>query len=173
MNEKTKKEGVNLLAKDFCEIPIVEWSLITETDTLENDDFVQDEIPEDGNVSNLNENVEQSNNDDLLQNRIEVEDEEATEIRVLIGEDEYMHNVYWEYGNKALANRHLLITGTSGQGKTYGIQTMLYELNKHNVSAVIFDYTEGFMLNQLEEPFRTSLGDKLRQTYRIQPWCSD
>ena len=163
--EKTKKEGVNLLAKDFCEIPIVEWSLITETDTLENDDFVQDEIPEDGNVSNSNENVEQSNNDALLQNRIEVEDEaeEATEIRVLIGEDEYMHNVYWEYGNKALANRHLLITGTSGQGKTYSIQTMLYELNKHNVSAVIFDYTEGFMLNQLEEPFRTSLGDKLRQ----------
>ena len=56
--EKTKKEGVNLLAKDFCEIPIVEWSLITETDTLENDDFVQDEILEDGNVSNSNENVE-------------------------------------------------------------------------------------------------------------------
>lgn len=51
----------------------------------------------------------------------------------------------------------------SGQGKTYSIQTMLYELNKHNVSAVIFDYTEGFMLNQLEEPLRTSLGDKLSQ----------
>ena len=46
-----------------------------------------------------------------------------------------------EFGNKALANRHLLITGTSGQGKTYSIQTMLYELARCDISSVIFDYT--------------------------------
>ena len=71
--------------------------------------------------------------------------------------------MFWEFGNKALANRHLLITGTSGQGKTYSIQTMLYELSKYNISSVIFDYTEGFMLQQLEQPFKDSLGDKINQ----------
>lgn len=89
--------------------------------------------------------------------------QEKKEVRVLIGKDKYFHEVYWEFGSKSLANRHLLITGTSGQGKTYSIQTMLYELAKSNISAVIFDYTEGFMLQQLEEPFKESLEKKISQ----------
>ena len=40
---------------------------------------------------------------------------------------------------------------------------MLYELSKHNVSSVIFDYTEGFMLQQLEEPFKQALNNKINQ----------
>jgi len=86
-----------------------------------------------------------------------------SDARVLIGTDKFGQKVYWEFGNKHLANRHMLITGTSGQGKTYSIQTMLYELTKYNVSAVIFDYTEGFRTDQLEKKFRTSLEDKLKQ----------
>ena len=164
--DKTKKEGVNLLAKDFDEIPIVEWSLITETDTLKSDDDLQNKNLEGGENDSSSEKDETKNSDNSPQDIVETiaaSEKEYAEARVLIGEDEYKHSVYWEYGNKALANRHLLITGTSGQGKTYSIQTMLYELNKHNVSAVIFDYTEGFMLNQLEEPFTTALGDRLSQ----------
>ena len=53
---------------------------------------------------------------------------ELESTRVLIGKDKRNEEVYWEFGNEKLANRHLLITGTSGQGKTYSIQTMLYEL---------------------------------------------
>lgn len=47
-------------------------------------------------------------------------------IRVLIGKNKMSTDVYWEFGSPQMANRHLLITGTSGQGKTYSIQTMLY-----------------------------------------------
>jgi DNA phosphorothioation-dependent restriction protein DptH len=85
------------------------------------------------------------------------------EARVLIGQDIAKNKIYWEFGNKQLANRHLLITGTSGQGKTYSIQTMLYELTKSGVSSVIFDYTEGFMKTQLEKPFVDNLGDQISE----------
>lgn len=83
--------------------------------------------------------------------------------RVLIGTDKLFNNVYWEFGNPALANRHMLITGTSGQGKTYSIQTMLYELSKSNVSSIVFDYTEGFRFDQLEKNFLDRMGDKVKQ----------
>jgi len=84
-------------------------------------------------------------------------------IRVPIGPDKADHTICWEFGNKQLSNRHLLITGTSGQGKTYSIQTMLFELNKKGVSSVIFDYTEGFMKKQLEEVFITHLNDSIKE----------
>ncbi|MFT4142835.1 MAG: ATP-binding protein [Mobilitalea sp.] len=83
--------------------------------------------------------------------------------RVLIGTDKASEKVYWEFGHKQLANRHMLITGTSGQGKTYSIQTMLYELSLSNVSSLIFDYTEGFRLDQLEAEFLDKMGDKVSQ----------
>ena len=85
------------------------------------------------------------------------------EERVLIGEDKLSNKVYWEFGNPQLANRHMLITGTSGQGKTYSIQTMLYEMSKINVSAIVFDYTEGFRFDQLEKNFLDKMGDKVKQ----------
>lgn len=84
-------------------------------------------------------------------------------VRVLIGQDIAKHNIFWEFGNRQLANRHLLITGTSGQGKTYSIQTMLFELTKAGISSVIFDYTEGFMKNQLEEAFVKKLGPNINE----------
>jgi len=84
-------------------------------------------------------------------------------IRVVLGKNKLGEKVYWEFGNPKLANRHMLITGTSGQGKTYSIQTMLYELSKSNISAVIFDYTEGFRKDQLEEEFISKIGNKISQ----------
>lgn len=88
---------------------------------------------------------------------------DVLETRVLIGKDIAKNKIFWEFGNKQLANRHLLITGTSGQGKTYSIQTMLYELTKSGVSSVIFDYTEGFMKTQLEKPFIDSLDGQINE----------
>lgn len=88
---------------------------------------------------------------------------ELKDVRVLIGQDKSNSDVYWEFGNKELANRHLLITGTSGQGKTYCIQTMLYELSKSNVSSVIFDYTEGFRIDQLEKNFVDKMSGHIKQ----------
>lgn len=158
--EKTKKEGVTLLARSFSDIDSVDWELIQETADLS-----------ETNTKEIAAEIEPSPKTSLDEQKqttpasavSSTETPEKNTGRVLIGKDKYLHNVYWEFNNKALANRHLLITGTSGQGKTYSIQTMLYELAKDNVSAVIFDYTEGFMLQQLEEPFKTSLGDKINQ----------
>ena len=83
--------------------------------------------------------------------------------RIFIGKDKISEKVFWEFGHDQMANRHLLITGTSGQGKTYSIQTMLYELSKFKVSTVIFDYTDGFRLDQLEQKFVDKMGDKIVQ----------
>lgn len=85
------------------------------------------------------------------------------DVRVYIGNDRNGNKVYWEFGNPKMANRHLLITGTSGQGKTYCIQTMLKELSEKGVPAVIFDYTEGFRLDQLDPAFTAALEGKLEQ----------
>lgn len=82
-------------------------------------------------------------------------------VRVLIGKDRSKNDVYWEFGHSGLANRHLLITGTSGQGKTYCIQTMMYELSKTNISMVVYDYTEGFRKDQLEKKFIDKLADRI------------
>lgn len=86
------------------------------------------------------------------------------DVRILIGEAEGSNQeIYWEFGNPQLANRHLLISGKSGQGKTYFMQCLLLEQAQNGVSSVIIDYTEGFLPNQLEEEFVTALGDRLNQ----------
>lgn len=85
------------------------------------------------------------------------------DIRVKIGKCRSGEDIYWEFGNQGLSNRHLLITGASGQGKTYSIQAMLYELSKNNISSVIIDYTEGFRKNQLETDFVNKMGNRINQ----------
>lgn len=159
--EKSKTEGVNLLAVPFSEIESVKWDMVQDISELE-------EIKEESNItvedSEKEENdvvqVTESTTDKMEPVHL---DKKPEVVRVLIGRDKYKHDIYWEFGNKALANRHLLITGTSGQGKTYSIQTMLYELARCDISSVIFDYTEGFMLQQLEPPFKESLDGKIVQ----------
>ncbi|RLC11146.1 MAG: ATP-binding protein, partial [Deltaproteobacteria bacterium] len=59
--------------------------------------------------------------------------------------------IYWEFGHPELANRHMLIFGTSGMGKTYTIQALLCELGRYGQNSLIVDYTDGFEENQLEE----------------------
>ncbi len=64
------------------------------------------------------------------------------QVRFLIGEDmKSRQKQYWEFGHKGLTNRHLLINGNSGCGKTYCIQTLLMEAAKQGISSVVFDYT--------------------------------
>lgn len=89
--------------------------------------------------------------------------EKEKNIRVLLGQaDGSTKEIYWEFGNKGLSNRHLLITGKSGQGKTYFIQCELKELIEQGISGIIIDYTEGFKSSQLEPKFKEFLGDKLK-----------
>lgn len=84
--------------------------------------------------------------------------------RIKIGKAENSNReIYWEYGNKGLANRHLLISGNSGQGKTYFMQCLLLEKVKLGISSIVIDYTEGFLPNQLESEFVEFMGENLKQ----------
>jgi DNA phosphorothioation-dependent restriction protein DptH len=65
--------------------------------------------------------------------------------------------VFWEFGHQDLANRHILIFGTSGMGKTYAIQALLCELGRAGQNSLIVDYTNGFYDNQLETETRKML----------------
>ena len=85
-------------------------------------------------------------------------------VRALIGSAEgSKHQIFWEYGHPGLANRHLLIEGKSGQGKTYFIQRLIMELHKQDIPIIIIDYTDGFKNSQLEDEFKEALGDDLKQ----------
>lgn len=146
--ENTKTESDNISADDI--------NKEIENQTLNDDNELNDvsgKVPK-----SVQNEVPQSTKDDVIENKDNLED-----IRVLIGKSKSSTDVYWEFGSPQMANRHLLITGTSGQGKTYSIQTMLYELAKGNISSVVFDYTEGFRLDQLEPEFVESMHNKINQ----------
>jgi len=68
--------------------------------------------------------------------------------------------VYWEFGNPDLANRHMLIFGTSGMGKTYAIQCVLSELGRMGQNSLIIDYTDGFIPSKLEKATTGCLNPK-------------
>ena len=71
--------------------------------------------------------------------------------RVLLGKTvDGRKDVYWEFGHPKLNNRHFLIFGNSGMGKTYAIQAILCELAKKGQNSLIVDYTNGFLPNQIQ-----------------------
>ncbi|WP_404448094.1 DNA phosphorothioation-dependent restriction protein DptH [Sutcliffiella horikoshii] len=110
------------------------------------------------------DDVEEDTSPSEVVERIPEETRVLEDIRIKIGTAEASsHEVYWEYGNKGLANRHLLISGKSGQGKTYFMQCLLLEKSKLGIPSIVIDYTEGFLPNQLEPEFVEFLGDKLKQ----------
>lgn len=65
--------------------------------------------------------------------------------------------VFWEFGHEELHNRHMLIFGSSGMGKTYAIQCLLNELGIAGQNSLVIDYTNGFLPDQLEEVTVSSL----------------
>ena len=74
--------------------------------------------------------------------------------RLLIGTRSNGEPVYWEYGHPALRNRHMLVFGSPGSGKTYGIQCLLAEMAAQSLHALIVDYTDGFLPGQVQEKFK-------------------
>ncbi|MEK4092857.1 MULTISPECIES: DNA phosphorothioation-dependent restriction protein DptH [unclassified Viridibacillus] len=71
--------------------------------------------------------------------------------------------VYWEYGSTLLSNRHLVIGGRSGQGKTYFIQSVLKQLVENGQSALIVDFSSSYTRSQLNPKFLNLLGDRLEE----------
>lgn len=68
--------------------------------------------------------------------------------------------VNWDFDGEGTNNRHALITGSSGSGKTYLIENMLDQVINYGTSAVIFDYTDGFTRNHLQPEFLSSVDQK-------------
>ena len=88
----------------------------------------------------------------------------VSDVRILLGEDiRRKHKYYWEFGNKELNNRHLLINGNSGCGKTYCIQGLLMSTARQGISSVVFDYTGGFTEDKLDPIFAEYMGDRAKQ----------
>jgi DNA phosphorothioation-dependent restriction protein DptH len=78
--------------------------------------------------------------------------------RVLLGTTSPgSRKVFWEFGHQELNNRHMLIFGSSGMGKTYTIQCLLLELGRSSQNSLIVDYTNGFSDNQIESEFKQVL----------------
>ena len=101
------------------------------------------------------ENIETLNND---------ENDSITDVRIMLGTDlRTGRKYYWEFGNKELNNRHLLINGNSGCGKTYCIQGLLMSTALQGISSVVFDYTGGFTNSKLDSVFKNSLADRIEQ----------
>ncbi len=110
------------------------------------------------------EGSEDKSSETEMQNEDQNPPHVLSEARFLIGEDlKTKEKYYWEFGNKNLNNRHLLINGNSGCGKTYCIQTLLMEMVHSGVSAVVFDYTSGFTPDKLDPVFIKDLGDRVKQ----------
>lgn len=84
------------------------------------------------------------------------------QVRLHLG-SELNQDYYWEYGHPRLSNRHLLIGGRSGQGKTYFVQSLLLQLVEQNQSALVIDYSNSYTLSQLDETFVNRMGEKLTE----------
>lgn len=179
INDQTIKDSINVLDGKNIADDLSEYDL-SDNDLIEFDEEAENyELETIGLDEELLENSRQNSSENIIEIPEDVSISDTLEensinesvapswkdARVLIGKDMSQTDIYWEFGHKNLANRHLLITGSSGNGKTYSIQTMLFELAKVNVPAIIFDYTEGFRKDQLEQPFVEQLGDKIKEHF--------
>lgn len=82
-------------------------------------------------------------------------------VRIFLGTDRKTGTpIYWEYGNSDLANHHAIVTGTSGQGKSYALQCMLLEFSKNYINSIIIDYSDSFVDGKLEPIFKNTLISK-------------
>ena len=128
---------------------------IAPSEASENTDAAESEVSE----NTTNEQASSSNNVTNANAR-----KPLSEIRLLLGEEpRTKEKFYWEFGHKKLNNRHLLINGNSGCGKTYCIEALLMEAALQGVSSTVFDFTGGFTSKKLDPIFKEKLGDKIRQ----------
>lgn len=77
-------------------------------------------------------------------------------------------DVFWEFNHPDLPNRHILIFGSSGTGKTYTIQALMGEVGKTRHNCLVVDYTNGFTNNQLDVVIRDKLHPK-QHVVQLQP----
>ena len=150
----------------------------TSVDDSFSEDIIDDVSADDSIEEIIDEGVSDDNgdsvdNDDSFNEGNDVENQPSTQyinsidlesVRGLIGTAEgSSHEIYWEFGASEINNRHMLIQGASGYGKSYFIQKMLKELSNQGIPSIIIDYTDGFKKSKLEPEFKDSLDDRIEQ----------
>jgi DNA phosphorothioation-dependent restriction protein DptH len=80
---------------------------------------------------------------------------QAISSSILIGTDEtFNRKVYWDFESKTgSTNPHVLIVGETGFGKTYATQCIITELNKKGIPILVFDYGQGFGIEEASKLF--------------------
>lgn len=77
-------------------------------------------------------------------------------LKILLGTTKRGEAIYWDFGiDSKIINRHMLVLGASGTGKTFAIQGLLAELAKAQQASLIIDYTNGFTATQIEPEVKT------------------
>lgn len=179
--EFSEFDGYNNLVKDIDDIKynFREYSkykldateYLNDKNENENIEVFVNEVDENTEeiAQDIDETQEEYNNELEVINEIyddleHSKDKKLEDIRILLGKDiNTGKDYYWEFGNKNLNNRHMLISGTSGSGKTYCIQALMMEMAKNGISCIVFDYTEGFTEEHLQDKFKNFLGNRLKE----------
>ncbi len=83
---------------------------------------------------------------------VEAPDVSVVPEHILLGTDKSGKKVYWNF--RDAVNRHLVIFGSSGNGKTYAIQCILAELARQGLNTLVLDYSQSFAPNEILPPVR-------------------
>jgi len=176
---------------DFIEEYLPEGKIETDNDVIEDDydaeedeqdfagwDLISDDYMKDINekvceepISNTYHEAESSDPENdmtepLIEEQEPVQETQNTSVpdRILIGKTDKGEEVYWEFGHEQLSNRHAVILGSSGMGKSYAIQCLLCELARKDQNNLIIDYTDGFIDSKIEPNAKKYIPQKA-QTY--------
>ncbi|WP_323736090.1 DUF87 domain-containing protein [Methanosphaera sp. ISO3-F5] len=132
------------------------------TEPIKNDtpdtDFINDENNDINSEKNNKGMIYKPHRFDSLNQEIPLDN-----IRTLIGTIPHSNKkIFIEYGHKELSNRHVLISGKSGYGKTYFMQCLIYEMSKQKIPTLIIDYSDAFTENELKDEIKDFLGENLK-----------
>jgi hypothetical protein len=136
------------------------------TNNEEHNEALQVDFSIDNESSQINEIKTEECTDEKSEESTDssFKEKNISDVRILLGSDIRTGKAYyWEFGNKNLNNRHLLINGNSGCGKTYCMQGLLMSTAMQGISSVVFDYTGGFTEDKLDPIFLKQMGERVEQ----------
>lgn len=87
---------------------------------------------------------------DTITHPLEVQETGAIPEQIWLGTNQRDQPVYWRF--KDAVNRHLIIFGSSGNGKTYAIQCLLAELARQSLNTMVLDYSQSFTPTEILPP---------------------
>lgn len=84
---------------------------------------------------------------------LDIPEPEGLPEHILLGVNRSGQPVYWRFRDGV--NRHLIIFGSSGNGKTYAIQCLLAELARKQLNTMVLDYSQSFTPSEILPPVKS------------------